>query len=242
MVLYVIGSGIYILSLMAANRRLEETSQCLNIDTSSGMILEKDNARWNNLYTIVQPTTGSVELKCPTSRPTIYMMVNHVLIGHMDFEPMPTNHLANITGCNHMIQYNMRVGESFPILINHTLLMVSGVIWQNTRVIYYVKQGVYGTYDIDVYNDRNLVVANIRYTDRWMLDTYDQVDHLLLLSLVGYHQIYMNGFEPDRCNEFVMITSIAIGCIFVALCCGCCFGISAMYRRVEPAISRRLNE
>jgi len=239
--IYVIGSSIYIVSQISTNHQLQESIQCLDICMSHGMILQKDNNWWNHRYTVIRPIGGLIEYRCPTTQPTLYFTFNRTLVGYMESVDMLSNHNVNIIGCNGLIQYTMRVGESFPILINQNLFMVSAVIRQNDRAIFYVKHGVYGTYDIDLYNDQNVVVANLLYTDQWSIDADDKVDHLLFLSLVGYHQIYINGFEPDRCNDYVMITIMLIFSILILLCCVCCVQMTTMYNNLYSKPSYNLN-
>lgn len=239
-VLYVIGSGIYIIYLMALNHQLMDTSHCPDIDTSRGMILEKDNDSWNQRYTVIRPSGGVVELKCPTMRPIYYFIFNQLLTGYMELNDM--SHRVNITGCNNLIRYYMRVGEAFPIMINQTLVMASVVIWQNDLMILYVKHNVYRTYDIDLYNEWNEMVANLKYTDRWTIVQYQPVDHLIFLSLVGYHQLYIDGMVTDRCNQFVMVMFIIIASVLMLVCCYCGATMIKLYRRVDSDASYRIDE
>lgn len=231
-ILYIIGSMIYIICLIIHNNKLHKFSNCLDIDISNGMILEKDNNIWNNRYNVINPTSGYTELKCPTSLPVFYHIFNGTLVGYMKSNNNIPNYDIDIIDCNNKIKYIMRIGE---FVIDSKFSFVSVDIRYNDKTMYYIKHNIYKSNDIDLYDNIDNIVANLYYTNNlWNISIYNNtnlVDYNILLSLVHYHQYYINGFTKDMCNEYAIVTIILLFCSCMLLCCYSTVKLSYIYNR-----------
>lgn len=232
-VLYIIGSGLYILLLLNMNNNIYEYNNCTTFDLSDGLILEKAKNVWFDKYNIVTPSSGSTILKCPTDYPVVYYMFNDFLIGSMETDEITTNYNISINNCNNNLQYTMRISEFISIYINNQFLLASVDIKHNDRTIYYVKHDIYKTNNIDLYNRNHMPVANLLYKNKqWDIKLYNNthiVDYNILLSLATYHDYYINGFTLDGCNIFVQISYALLFCFAMLLCCSCIVYIGYLY-------------
>ena len=222
-IIYIIGSGTYITYLMVGNNNLLETSKCLDIDISNGIILEKDNNRWTDRYNIIEPVSGYTELKCPTDFPVIYNVFNNSLIGYLSADNVMLNYNISIMDCNNKLKYTMRIGEFIGVYVNNDVLLVSVDIRANNKTLYYIKHDVYKTDNFDLYNNNEIIVANLKYSNKlWNISTYNYtIDYNILLSLSNYHQYYVSGFKDDLCNQYIKISYVLMFCGMMLLCCSC---------------------
>lgn len=242
-ILYTMGVGAYIIFLITSNSKLHDNAKCLDIDVSNGMILEKDNNIWNDRYNIIKPINGYTELKCPTSYPVIYHMFNESLVGYMIADNIIMNTNISIIDCKNTITYIMSIGI---FIINTNIVSVD--IKQNNQTIYYIKHNIYKTNNIDLYNIQDVIVANLKYTNNlWNISIYNHknlVDYNILLSLINYHQYYINGFTTDMCNQYVYVSYMLIFCALIILCCICIVFIRYLFifREVKLYTYKNLND
>jgi hypothetical protein len=210
--------------MLIYNDNLIENSACLDIDISNGIILEKKYNSWLNGYNIINPVSGYTASKCPTNYPVMYNIYNNTLVGQSFVKD--TIIIYNdiyLIGCDNILKYTMRIGEFMFVILENNIQMVSVDIKYNNKTIYYVKNNIYMTDNIDLYDINQKIVANLNYTNNvWIISIYnDIVDYNILFALINYHQYYINGYTDDMCNKFIKVSYVIVFCALIILCGGC---------------------
>lgn len=219
--IYILGSGSYISYLLVNNNQLIENAKCIDINIKNEKILKRiDN--WNYGYNIVGSVSGYTKLKCPTSYPIVYNIINNSLVSYMKADDPIMNYNIKIIDCNNKLKYTVNVGDFIILNIHGDIKIASVDIRKHNKTIYYIKKDIYDTNDIDIYDIDNSIVTNLKYTDNlWNISIYDNIDDDILLSLINYHNYYIHNFHNDGCNKFVKISYALIFCFSMLLCCSC---------------------